>query len=264
MATLLILVIRKSTTAPLSLPLVSDKSSKRKNPSSTFSRYFQDRREGNEQILILSKVLADEVNVGYHGWSNLILKSVNGHEPKNIQELVDVIVRKVQGEMIEFRCQTVGLDEADFGEICESIVAICLHMHLLECLQTIVVISLEYFYLFVCSLLSNWIKKVICMNMQDVLKTEQRILNRHMIASWCSTDALSPGLRQYVKMCMFTEADTTACCITLSGLRSNSALDWRQFQAAHGNVASRAMKRGKDGVPYTLGDKAVQEQTMTK
>ena len=64
------------------------------------------------------------MNVGYHGWSNKILKSVNGHEPKNIQELAEVIVRKVTGEMIEFRCQTVGLADADFGEICNTIVSV--------------------------------------------------------------------------------------------------------------------------------------------
>lgn len=62
-------------------------------------------------------MLADEVNVGYHGWSNLLLKSVNDFEPKNIQELVDIIARKLEGEMVEFRCQMVGLEEADFGEM---------------------------------------------------------------------------------------------------------------------------------------------------
>lgn len=54
--------------------------------------------------------------MGYHGWSNLVLKSVNGHEPRNIQELVDVIVRKLNGEMVEFHFQVVGLEAADFGE----------------------------------------------------------------------------------------------------------------------------------------------------
>ena len=43
------------------------------------------------------------------------MKSVNGFEPRNIQELVDVIVRKVQGEMVEFRCQVVGEEEAEYG-----------------------------------------------------------------------------------------------------------------------------------------------------
>jgi hypothetical protein len=46
---------------PLSLPLVSEKKS---NKGSSFSRYYRDQRNGNEQMIVLSKVLNDEVNVG--------------------------------------------------------------------------------------------------------------------------------------------------------------------------------------------------------
>ncbi|KAL7462426.1 hypothetical protein ACHAXS_002804 [Conticribra weissflogii] len=161
--------------SPLSLPLISEKTGKRKNTSSTFNRFYQDQRDGNDQILILSKVLADEVNVGYHGWSNLLLKSVNGFEPKNIQELVDVIVRRVKSEMVEFRCQMVGLEEADF---------------------------------------------VICMKMQEVLETEQRILHRHMIASWCSTDALPLGLKEEVGDSTRSDAERAVCWKSLKSLRA--------------------------------------------
>mmetsp|Transcript_13965 Transcript_13965/g.24910 ORF Transcript_13965/g.24910 Transcript_13965/m.24910 type:complete len:721 (-) Transcript_13965:174-2336(-) len=97
--------------SPLSLPLVQEKKSK--SPSS-FSRYYRDQRNKHEQVLVLSKVLNDDVNVGYHGWKNLVLKSVNGYEPSNIQELVAVLVRKMHSEMIEFRCQLVGQDDADY------------------------------------------------------------------------------------------------------------------------------------------------------
>jgi len=161
--------------SPLSLPLISEKTGKRKNTSSTFNRFYQDQREGNDQVLILSKVLADEVNVGYHGWSNLLLKSVNGFEPKNIQELVDVIVRKLEGEMVEFRCQMVGLEEADF---------------------------------------------VLCMKMQEVLQSEQRILHRHMIASWCSRDALPSGVQEVVGNSTSTGAEMSVCWKSLKNLRA--------------------------------------------
>lgn len=89
---------------------------KSKSPSS-FNRFYRDQRHGHEQILVLSKVLNDEVNVGYHGWKNLVLKSVNGYEPTNIQELVAVLVRKMHSEMIEFRCQLVGQDDADVSKL---------------------------------------------------------------------------------------------------------------------------------------------------
>jgi len=136
---------------PLSLPLVSEKKS---NKSASFSRYYRDQRSGNEQMIVLSKVLNDEVNVGYHGWKNLVLKSVNGFEPKNIQELVDVIVRKMEGEMMNFRCTVVGEQDADY---------------------------------------------VICMSEQEVIHSENRVLQRHMIASWCSMEAISKELRDEVE-----------------------------------------------------------------
>jgi len=137
--------------SPLTLPLVSEKKSK--NPSS-FGRYFRDQRVGNEQVLVLSKVLNDEVNVGYHGWKNLVLRTVNGMEVSNIQDLVGVLVQRIESETVEFRLTVVGQEDADY---------------------------------------------VICMGLDDVLSSESRILGRHMIASWASTDALSAGLRGEVE-----------------------------------------------------------------
>lgn len=144
--------------SPLTLPLVQEKKSK--SPSS-FSRFYRDQRTGHEQVIVLSKVLNDDVNVGYHGWKNLVLKSVNGFEPHNIQELVAVLVRKMNSEMIEFRCAVVGQDDADY---------------------------------------------VICMNMKEVLQSEQRVMKQHMIASWCSMDCMSKELREEVEKCEPVEA----------------------------------------------------------
>ena len=78
--------------------------------------FIMDQRSGHEQLLVLLKVLNDDVNVGYHGWKNLILKSVNRYEPTNIQEFVSAILRTTNSEMIELRCQVVGQegDGADY------------------------------------------------------------------------------------------------------------------------------------------------------
>jgi len=99
--------------SPLTLPLMQEKKSK--SPSN-LSRFYKDQRPigSTEQILVLSKVLNDDVNVGYHGWKNLVLKSVNGYEPTNIQELVAILARKMHSEMIEFRLTMVGQEEAEY------------------------------------------------------------------------------------------------------------------------------------------------------
>ena len=158
--------------SPLTLPLVQEK--KTKSPSS-FSRYYMDQRTGHEQLLVLSKVLNDDVNVGYHGWKNLILKSVNGYEPTNIQELVVALFRTIHSEMIEFRCQVVGQEDADY---------------------------------------------VICMDLNEVLNSEQRVLRQHMIASWCSTEAISKELREKVEKCEPLEAKRIVSWNTLKDMRA--------------------------------------------
>lgn len=147
---------------------------KSKSPSS-FSRFYRDQRTGNEQILVLSKVLNDDVNVGYHGWKNLVLKSVNGYVPSNIQDLVAVLARKMHSEMIEFRCQVVGQEDADY---------------------------------------------VIVMDLKEVLKSEQRVLNQHMIASWCSMDAFSKELRQEVEKNEPSEANRIVSYSSMKGMRA--------------------------------------------
>jgi hypothetical protein len=158
--------------SPLTLPLVQEK--KTKSPSS-FSRYYMDQRTGHEQLLVLSKVLNDDVNVGYHGWKNLILKSVNGYEPSNIQELVAALLRKMHSEMIEFRCQVVGQEDADY---------------------------------------------VICMDLNEVLNSEQRVLKQHMIASWCSTEAISKELREEVERREPLEAKRIVSWNTMKDMRA--------------------------------------------
>jgi S1-C subfamily serine protease len=47
--------------------------------------------EDRKQIVILVKVLADEVNRGYHNWSYNVISSVNGKRISNITDLVSAI-----------------------------------------------------------------------------------------------------------------------------------------------------------------------------
>jgi S1-C subfamily serine protease len=160
--------------SPLTLPLVTEK--KTKSPSSSsFSRFYTDWRSGHEQLLVLSKVLNDDVNVGYHGWKNLILKSVNGSEPTNIQELVDILVRGIHSDAIEFRCQMVGQDDADY---------------------------------------------VICMDLNEVLDSEHRVMKQHMIASWCSTEAISRELWEEGERCETLEAIRIVSWNTMKDMRA--------------------------------------------
>ncbi len=45
----------------------------------------------DEEIVILVKILASEVNLGYHGNKNLVVKKVNGKEIRNIRDLVNIV-----------------------------------------------------------------------------------------------------------------------------------------------------------------------------
>lgn len=93
----------------------------KKNPNTklAFSDHFKKQRCGHEQIIVLSKVLNDEVNVGYHSWSNMQLVSVNGHICQNIQELVNVLTMKIEDETLQFHFENpanAGSDgDADWG-----------------------------------------------------------------------------------------------------------------------------------------------------
>ena len=81
-----------------------------------FQRYMQEQRKGDQQIIILSHVLPDCVNVGYHAFQNMILTAVNGQKQiTNIQMLMDVLVKRDNGQSIEFRCSNVHLDRAKVG-----------------------------------------------------------------------------------------------------------------------------------------------------
>ena len=91
-----------------------------------------------------------------------------------MQDLVNVLVREMP-EMVEFRCQVVGQDDADY---------------------------------------------VICMNLNEILQSEHRVMNQHMIASWCSTDALSKELREEIEKYEPSEAKRMIAWNTMKGMRA--------------------------------------------
>ncbi|MGI9534143.1 MAG: PDZ domain-containing protein [Thermodesulfobacteriota bacterium] len=55
----------------------------------------------DEEVVLLIRVLASEVNLGYHENENLIIKKVNGKRIINMKELVD-IVQTSEGDYISF------------------------------------------------------------------------------------------------------------------------------------------------------------------
>ena len=82
-----------------------------------FKQYLHEQKRGNQQLLLLSHVLADDVvNDGYHRMKDLILTSVNGQRPVNVQGLLDILVRKEVGSTIEFKCTDPDKNRAKIGE----------------------------------------------------------------------------------------------------------------------------------------------------
>eukprot|EP01083_Nonionella_stella_P024400 67376_1 len=49
------------------------------------------KEEKEEEVVILSRVLASDINVGYHKFTNCVLEKVNGIQIKNVKQLIEVI-----------------------------------------------------------------------------------------------------------------------------------------------------------------------------
>lgn len=59
-------------------------------PSNLLNYYFRgEPKEGRREIVVLVKVLADEINVGYHDWKNNVIASVNGRNIAAMRDLVE-------------------------------------------------------------------------------------------------------------------------------------------------------------------------------
>jgi len=60
-----------------------------------FNGYKQER---DEEVVILSRVLASDLNAGYHKFTNLMLEKANGVEIKNVKQLIAVIEETVENK----------------------------------------------------------------------------------------------------------------------------------------------------------------------
>ncbi|HON17495.1 MAG TPA: hypothetical protein PLA51_13555, partial [Spirochaetota bacterium] len=71
-------------------------------PSELLTLYQKGiRTPERKQVILLSKVLADEINLGYHDIDNIIIKSVNGNLISSIEDLIEAVENN-QKEFHEF------------------------------------------------------------------------------------------------------------------------------------------------------------------
>ncbi len=69
--------------------------------------YKQGRPESKgSEIVILSKVLASDVNSGYHNYSDMIITHVNGKKIKNLKKLVNTVRKDRNREFMEFQTKS--------------------------------------------------------------------------------------------------------------------------------------------------------------
>lgn len=62
-----------------------------KAPNKMLHYYMYGNVTGErKQVIVLVKVLADEVNVGYHGWGTMVVSRVNGKRVGSMRELIGV------------------------------------------------------------------------------------------------------------------------------------------------------------------------------
>ena len=68
-----------------------------------------------EQVVLALKVLADDVNQGYHGINNWVVETVDGERIRNLKELMAAVERGKDNEFVTFgdgAGQVVVLDRA--------------------------------------------------------------------------------------------------------------------------------------------------------
>eukprot|EP01084_Bolivina_argentea_P076997 139580_1 len=61
--------------------------------------YFNGhKKETNQQVVILSRVLASDLNVGFHKFTNCVLKKCQGNEIKNLKQLINIIQNSTENK----------------------------------------------------------------------------------------------------------------------------------------------------------------------
>jgi len=65
--------------------------------------YFNGyKEEKDEEVVILSRVLASDINVGFHKFTNCVLEKVNGVKVKNIKQLINEIETCIKNKTSKF------------------------------------------------------------------------------------------------------------------------------------------------------------------
>ena len=67
-----------------------------------YSFQYQDPKEVGEEVVVLVRVLADDVNRGYHGYSSWIVEFVNGERIKNLKDLIHKVETADEAGFIVF------------------------------------------------------------------------------------------------------------------------------------------------------------------
>ncbi len=67
-----------------------------------YSYQYQDPTDPEEEVVLVVRVLADDVNRGYHRWSNWIVEYVNGEKITNLKELIHKVKATGESEFIVF------------------------------------------------------------------------------------------------------------------------------------------------------------------
>jgi len=88
-------------------------------PSNLLNYYFRgEPTDERREVVVLVKVLADEINVGYHEWKNSVILYVNGKKISTIKDLVNAF-EEHEGKyhtIVDERGYKIVLDKNKVGE----------------------------------------------------------------------------------------------------------------------------------------------------
>ncbi len=77
--------------------------------------YSGVRTAARHEVVVLTQVLADELNVGYAHLYNEAIEEINGHVPRNMHDFVTEL--EASHGVIEIRCSSSGLIVLDADEV---------------------------------------------------------------------------------------------------------------------------------------------------
>ncbi|MCS7151336.1 MAG: serine protease [Endomicrobia bacterium] len=89
---------------PLTYNLINEWGSDSAPVSFYYHYHYSDPTEERKEIVVLLRVLSDEVNIGYQEYQHVILKSVNNEPVKSLNHLVE-LCEKSNVEYIEFKLE---------------------------------------------------------------------------------------------------------------------------------------------------------------